>query len=57
LSLFAGKKEKVFVHCRFGDDRTGVFVAAYRMAFDGWPAQQAMEEMYFLASTASGTPP
>lgn len=48
LTLFAGKKEKVFVHCRFGDDRTGVFVAAYRMAFDGWPAQQAMEEMYFF---------
>src|SRR5262245_27114246 len=41
-------KEKVFVHCRFGDDRTGVFVATYRMAFDGWPAQQAMNEMYFF---------
>ena len=41
-------KEKVFVHCRFGDDRTGVFVAAYRMAYDGWPAQQAMNEMYFF---------
>jgi len=39
-------KERVFVHCRFGDDRTGVFVATYRMAFDGWPAQQAMNEMY-----------
>ena len=41
-------KEKVFVHCRFGDDRTGVFVATYRMAFNGWPAQQAMNEMYFF---------
>jgi len=41
-------REKVFVHCRFGDDRTGVFVATYRMAFDGWPAQQAMNEMYFF---------
>jgi tyrosine-protein phosphatase SIW14 len=41
-------KEKVFVHCRFGDDRTGVFVAAYRMAYNGWPAQQAMNEMYFF---------
>src|SRR5260370_35765951 len=28
LSLFRNNpKEKVFVHCRFGDDRTGVFVA------------------------------
>jgi protein tyrosine/serine phosphatase len=41
-------KEKVFVHCRFGDDRTGVFVATYRMAVEGWPAQQAMNEMYFF---------
>src|SRR5215475_2654149 len=48
LSLFADKKEKVFVHCRFGDDRTGVFVATYRMTFDGWPSEQAMREMYFF---------
>lgn len=49
LSLFrANPKEKVFVHCRFGEDRTGVFVAAYRMAFDGWNANQAMNEMYFF---------
>lgn len=48
LSLFVDKKEKVFVHCRFGDDRTGVFVATYRMAFDGWPSEQAMKEMYFF---------
>jgi tyrosine-protein phosphatase SIW14 len=49
LSLFRGEpKEKVFVHCRFGDDRTGVFVATYRMAVEGWPAQQAMNEMYFF---------
>ena len=49
LTLFheAGK-EKVFVHCRFGDDRTGVFVATYRMALEGWPAEQAMNEMYFF---------
>ncbi len=49
LSLFRNNpKEKVFVHCRFGDDRTGVFVATYRMAFEGWPATQAMNEMYFF---------
>jgi protein tyrosine phosphatase (PTP) superfamily phosphohydrolase (DUF442 family) len=49
LALFrSNPKEKVFVHCRFGDDRTGVFVAAYRMAYDGWPAEQAMNEMYFF---------
>jgi len=48
LGLFADKKEKIFVHCRFGDDRTGVFVATYRMTFDGWPSEQAMREMYFF---------
>jgi len=39
---------KVFVHCHFGEDRTGVFVAAYRIAHDGWPADQAINEMYFF---------
>jgi protein tyrosine/serine phosphatase len=49
LALFRqNPRERVFVHCRFGDDRTGVFVAAYRMAYEGWPARQAMNEMYFF---------
>jgi protein tyrosine/serine phosphatase len=49
LSLFDhDSKEKVFVHCRFGDDRTGVFIATYRMAYEGWPATQALNEMYFF---------
>src|SRR5215467_9724174 len=49
LSLFhSNPQEKVFVHCRFGDDRTGVFVAAYRMAVEKWPAEDAMKEMYFF---------
>ena len=49
LSLFRNHpKQKIFVHCRFGDDRTGVFVATYRMAYEGWPAEQAMKEMYFF---------
>ena len=37
--------EKVFVHCMLGDDRTGVFVAAYRVAFDHWTPNQALSEM------------
>jgi tyrosine-protein phosphatase SIW14 len=49
LALFRNNpNEKVFVHCQFGDDRTGVFVATYRMAYEGWPATQAMNEMYFF---------
>ena len=36
---------KIFVHCRLGDDRTGLAVAVYRMADEGWSAEEAMNEM------------
>ena len=49
LALFRDDPhQRVFVHCRFGDDRTGVFVATYRMAVDKWSPEQAMGEMYFF---------
>ena len=49
LALFQDHPgEKIFVHCRFGDDRTGVLVATYRMAVDRWSAEQAVKEMYFF---------
>ena len=38
-------KKKVFVHCRLGDDRTGMAVAVYRMANEGWSADEALKEM------------
>jgi tyrosine-protein phosphatase SIW14 len=38
-------KKKIFVHCRYGNDRTGMMIAAYRMAVDNWTAQEAWEEM------------
>jgi len=37
--------KKIFVHCFTGDDRTGMEIAAYRMAQQGWTAQQARKEM------------
>ncbi len=37
--------KKVFVHCRVGDDRTGMDIAAYRMAEQGWTADEARKEM------------
>jgi protein tyrosine phosphatase (PTP) superfamily phosphohydrolase (DUF442 family) len=40
--------QKIFVHCHFGEDRTGVFIAAYRIAAEKWPAEQAIKEMYFF---------
>ena len=36
---------KVFVHCREGADRTGVFVALYRLEFNHWTPAQALAEM------------
>jgi protein tyrosine/serine phosphatase len=40
--------KKVFVHCRLGDDRTGMAIASYRMAIEGWSADEAMKEMKFF---------
>ena len=37
--------KKIFVHCRLGDDRTGMAIASYRMAEEGWSASEAMKEM------------
>jgi len=49
LSLLRSEPgHKVFVHCRFGDDRTGVFIATYRITIEKWPAEQAVKEMYFF---------
>lgn len=49
LSLVAKRpREKIFMHCWLGDDRTGVFVAAYRMAFEKWTPEEAIDEMYFF---------
>ena len=47
LSLFDGHS-KVFVHCRLGKDRAGVFVATYRIAIQKWTAEQAINEMYYF---------
>src|SRR6202049_3675257 len=45
LALFRDSQQKVFVHCLLGEDRTGVFVATYRMSVQKWPVAQAMREM------------
>jgi tyrosine-protein phosphatase SIW14 len=43
--LRAHPGKKVFVHCRYGDDRTGMMIAAYRMSVEGWTADEARREM------------
>lgn len=46
LALFADPQQKIFVHCYYGEDRSGVMVAAYRIAEQNWTADQAVSEMY-----------
>jgi protein tyrosine/serine phosphatase len=49
LSLFRDPAAPlVFVHCYYGDDRTGVMVATYRIAQQHWTAEQAAHEMRFF---------
>ena len=43
--------KKVFVHCRLGDDRTGMAIASYRMAEEGWTADEALKEMELFGFT------
>jgi len=40
------ERTPVFVHCAAGKDRTGYAVAAYRVVFEGWAPNDAIEEMF-----------
>ena len=37
--------QKIFLHCQYGADRTGVMIALYRIAVDHWTPDQAIAEM------------
>ena len=39
------KRQPVFFHCRHGADRTGSMCAVYRVVVEGWPKEQAIDEM------------
>lgn len=39
------RRTPVFVHCQYGADRTGVACAAYRVVVEGWPKEEAIDEM------------
>jgi len=42
--LNAHENQPVFVHCNYGRDRTGLIIAIYRLANEGWTAEQAQRE-------------
>ena len=37
--------QKIFVHCKYGEDRSGVMMAAFRIAENNWTVEQAIQEM------------
>jgi tyrosine-protein phosphatase SIW14 len=41
----ANPQTRIFVHCHLGADRTGVMIAAYRIAEQAWTPPQAIAEM------------
>ena len=41
----AEKDGPVLLHCQHGADRTGLVSAMYRMVFQGWTREQALEEL------------
>jgi tyrosine-protein phosphatase SIW14 len=42
--LNAPENQPVFVHCNHGRDRTGLIIAIYRLANEGWTAEEAQRE-------------
>lgn len=45
--------QPILIHCHHGKDRTGMVAAAYRMKYQGWTYEKAVEEMnsYGFSST------
>ncbi len=44
LDAIATAPKPVLVHCWHGSDRTGAIVAMYRMVFQDWPRERAIDE-------------
>jgi protein tyrosine/serine phosphatase len=45
LAIVIQQSKPVYVHCRYGENRTGVMVAAYRVLIEGVSNEEAIEEM------------
>lgn len=44
LKVIAEAPKPILVHCWHGSDRTGAVVAMYRMVFQNWPREKAIDE-------------
>jgi protein tyrosine/serine phosphatase len=45
LNIIKNAKGPILVHCRYGADRTGAVIAAYRVVMQGWSKDDAIDEM------------
>lgn len=44
MRVIRDAQKPVLIHCRRGSDRTGCMVAFYRMVFQSWSKEEALEE-------------
>jgi tyrosine-protein phosphatase SIW14 len=45
LAVIQRREGPILVHCWHGSDRTGATIAAYRLVFNGWSKEKALDEM------------
>ena len=45
LKIIKNRKGNILIHCKHGSDRTGLIVAMYRIVFQNWTKEKAIEEM------------
>lgn len=45
MKLIKNEPRPILVHCRHGADRTGLMMAVYRIVFENWSRQEAIEEL------------
>ena len=45
LQLIKNRQGAIVIHCKHGADRTGLIIALYRIIFQGWDKESAIDEL------------
>jgi len=45
LQLIQNRQGSIVIHCKHGADRTGLIIALYRIVFQGWDKESAIDEL------------